>query len=148
MQKIIDFTDQLLAHMGVTDIQVHVEETDSFYEVNLATDEQQSGMLIGYHGETIASLQKVLSLVFREKLESDKKIVVNINDYKQKREAAVSTMADRLAERVLETGQPQVLPSLPANERLIVHMMFKDHPELQTQSEGEGNQRRLVISLK
>lgn len=146
-QSIADFTQQLLAHMGIDEPVVEVEEQPDHVFVNLKTDEQQSGMLIGYHGETIASLQKVISLSFRADL-GTKKIVVNINDYKQKREGVLEQMALRYAQKAIETSQPQALPFLPANERLVVHMTLKDHDQVETRSEGEGNQRRLVIYLK
>ena len=147
MQQITEYVQDLLSHMGVSGAEVTMEENGEDIFVNIGVSEQESGMLIGHHGETIGALQRMLNIAFREKTE-DKRIIVNINDYKQKREEVLKNMANRFAERAIESGQPQYLPFLPANERLIVHVELKDHPEVTTQSEGEGMQRRLVITPK
>ncbi|MEO8581578.1 MAG: R3H domain-containing nucleic acid-binding protein [Patescibacteria group bacterium] len=147
MQDITTYTQDLLAHMGVTEAEVAVLEEDENVVVQISVSDQESGMLIGHHGETIAALQRMMNISFRDKAE-EKRIVVNVNDYKQKREEVLKNMAHRFAERAIESNVPQYLPFLPANERLIVHVELKDHPEVVTQSEGEGLQRRLVISLK
>lgn len=147
MQQITSYTQDLLAHMGVTGAEVSVTEEDQNVIVQISVSDQDSGMLIGHHGETIGALQKMMNISFRD-VADDKRIVVNINDYKQKREEVLKNMAHRFAERALESGNPQYLPFLPANERLVVHVELKEHPEVETHSEGEGLQRRLVISPK
>lgn len=147
MDQITSYTQDLLAHMGVTDAEVAVTEEDQNIVIQISVSDQDSGMLIGHHGETISALQKMMNISFREKAD-EKRLVVNINDYKQKREEVLVNMAHRFAERALESGVPQFLPFLPANERLVVHVELKEHPEVETHSEGEGLQRRLVISPK
>lgn len=147
MQKIIDYTQDLLAHLGVQGAQVSVEETDEETIVQIDVSEQESGMLIGHHGETIGSLQRMVNTVFRSSPD-DKRIVVNINDYRQKREEVLKNMALRFAQRAIESGQPQTLPFLSANERLVIHVELKDHPDVETHSEGEGHDRRLIVSPK
>ena len=147
MQQLTDYTQDLLAHMGVSGATVEIEETDDSYQINIAVSDQESGMLIGHHGETISALQRMLNVSFRDKL-SDKRVIVNINDYKQKREEVLRNMADRYAQRAIESGRPQVLPFLSASERLVIHVTLKDHPEVMTESEGEGQQRRVVVSFK
>lgn len=147
MQQLISYTQDLLAHMGVTGADVSVNDEEKDVLIQISVSDQESGMLIGHHGETISALQKMINISFRD-LSDEKRIIVNINDYKQKREEVLVNMAHRFAERALESGQPQYLPFLPANERLVVHVELKDHPDVTTQSEGEGAQRRLVISPK
>lgn len=145
---VTDFTQQLLAHMGMDDVAVAVaQDDDQYLHVQIDTDEQQSGMLIGYHGETVASLQKVIALAHRESL-GDTKVIINVNDYKQKRTAVLEQMAQRYADRAREMNEPQVLPFLPANERLVIHMYLKGNEEVESYSQGDGAQRRLVIAPK
>lgn len=147
MQIITDYTQDLLAHMGVADAEVSVSEEADTILVQINVSEAESGMLIGHHGETVSALQRMMNISFREKV-GDKKVIVNVNDYKEQREEVLQNMATRFAERAIETEQDQVLPFLPANERLVIHMMLKDHDKVVTHSEGEGQYRRLVVSVK
>lgn len=147
MQIITDYAQDLLAHMGIADAQVTVNENDDSIVVQIAVSDQESGMLIGHHGETISALQRMLNISFREKV-GEKRVVVNINDYKEQREEVLKNMARRFADRALESGSDQVLPFLPANERLIIHMELKNNDQVETHSEGEGAQRRLIVSPK
>ena len=144
-----EFVERLLAHMGVEGAEVVVEESDMIF-VQISVSEEESGLLIGYHGEVLASLQKVLQLVYHEH-DEDKRIVVNINDYKERREAQLREMTAKIAQRVLDTNQTYVFGFLPANERLIIHKTIVETPEfsrLESVSEGEGSQRRLQIRAK
>lgn len=146
MQQVQDYVTDVLAHMGVTPTTVVVEQKDDRIEVNIDLPEQESGMLIGHHGETIASLQRLANISFRT--QELPKIVVNVNDYSEKRKESLVEMAERFAERAIETGHPQVLPFLPSHERLVIHQALTDHPEVETYSDGEGRQRRLIVALK
>jgi spoIIIJ-associated protein len=112
--------------------------------------EEDSGLLIGYHGETLAAIQKIIQLANRVALE-EKKIVININDYRERRITQIQEMVDRIAERILASGQKYVFPYLPANERLVIHTYIAEMPEysgLESVSIGEGSDRRLEIRVK
>ncbi len=147
MQDILSYVQDLLSHMGVSDAQTSAEENDGTITIQINVSDEESGMLIGHHGETISALQRMVTVSFRDTLE-EKRVVVNVNDYKEKRDDVLKNMANRFAQRVIESGNPQYLPYLPANERLVIHMTLKDHPQVETHSEGEGLQRRLYISPK
>ncbi len=140
-----DFTTQLLAHMGVDDVQVEITSGDDAQTVNLVVGEQDSGLLIGRHAETIDSLQRILRLVCQK--DGDKPIHVNINDFRERREERVRELARHVAGRALETGYPQML-RLPANERRIVHMELGEMPDVEAVSEGEGINRVLYVKPK
>ncbi len=147
--NINDFMTRLLAHLGVEDSEVQVEEDDQYINVQIKVSEEESGLLIGYHGETLAALQRLAQLSQRDSTE--KKILININDYKQHREEQLKEMTIRIAERVLETRQSYVFPFLPANERLVVHSTLAEMPEfaeLESISTGEGSGRRLEIRVR
>lgn len=145
--KVKDLAQRLLEHMGFEKIQIDVEEGE-FFEVSLKTSEEESGLLIGYHGETLAAIQKFLQMATRESGE-EKKIVVNINDYKERRKLQLEEEAAEIARQVIELGRVYVYGYLPANERLIIHQYisgseeFKD--ELESISSGEGSARRLEL---
>lgn len=114
--------------------------------VNVETEE--SGLLIGYHGETLSSFQLLLGQIVTKRANEWVRIVVEVGDYRAKREEQLIQMARSYAEQVVATGQPIALPSLPPIERRIIHMALQDNPEVETYSEGEGNMRRLIIKLK
>lgn len=137
------FTQQLLAHMGIDSATVSVNENDDATEVHIELDEKESGLLIGRHAETLESFQLLSRIIFQT-TDSVKSILVNVNDFRQKRSAYLQDLASKLAQRVLETGRPQIL-RLPASERRVVHMALTDHPDVVTQSDGVGYQRVLKI---
>ena len=144
-QSIQEYLSQLFAHLGSQGAEIAISEEDNFIQIQINVSDEESGILIGYHGETIASLQRLLAVTFYHDLQ-DKKIILNVNNYKQKREELVKKMALNMANQALETMSSVVLPYLPSNERLIVHTSLKELEGVSTASQGEGDQRRLVIT--
>lgn len=116
--------------------------------IQLGLEAEDSGILIGYHGETLAALELIFNLIIYKKLGEWTKIVLNVGDWRQRREENLRKMALRMAEQVEENGQPAACPYLSASERRIVHLALQDHPRVVTESEGEGGNRRLVVKLK
>lgn len=114
--------------------------------VNLETTE--SGLLIGFHGETLYSFQLILGLMVYKQLGEWVKIVVEIGDYRAKREEQLTAMAQAYANQAISTGQPVYLPPLPPSERRVVHMALQERTDVTTESEGEGNSRRVVVKPK
>jgi spoIIIJ-associated protein len=138
-----------LGHLGVDDAQIKIEDGE-FYMIQIGVSEEDSGLLIGYHGEALASLQRLLQLMFAAEV-GEKKVIVNINDYKQRREAQLREMTEKIADRVLESGRAYLFHPMPANERLIIHTALAEDPrfhELESVSSGEGNNRRLEIRFR
>ena len=125
---------------------VKVELKEDVYQVNVETEE--SGLLIGYHGETLSSFQLILGLVVFKKLGEWVRVVVEVGDYRAKRETQLREMAESYAAQVVASGQPMSLPYLPPIERRIIHLALQDRTDVETASEGEGNQRRVVIKPK
>lgn len=140
-----ELAEELLANLQI-DSKISVTETDGVFNVNIETPE--SGLLIGFHGETLSSFQLILGLIAYKKLGQWTKIVVEVGDYRAKREEQLTAQALAYAEQVLSSGQPVTLPPLPPSERRIIHLALQDNPKLETLSEGEGNQRRVIIKPK
>lgn len=137
--------EELLQQLQV-EATVTVSFTDETYQVVVETPE--SGLLIGYHGETLSSFQLILGLMVYKKLDKWVRVVVEVGDYRAKREAQLTEMANSYAAQVVASGQPMTLPYLPPIERRIIHLALQDRPDVETESIGEGNQRRVVIKLK
>lgn len=106
------------------------------------------GLLIGRRGETLTSLQFVLNLILARRLKRWARVVVDVEGYRARREQTLTGLANRIAHRVQETGQPVALEAMPAGERRIIHVALADHPHVTTGSVGEGEHRKVVISPK
>jgi len=139
-------TEELLDHLEIK-AKIKVE-TDNKEIVHVSLETEEAGILIGYHGETLSSLQLILGLMVYRKIGSWVKIVVNIGDYRERREETLRHLAQSTAERVKETGESVSLSFLNSGERRIIHLFLQDNPDVITESEGEGENRRLIIKPK
>ncbi len=137
--------EELLAQLQI-DSAVSVSEAEGVYSVNLETSE--SGLLIGFHGETLSSFQLILGLMVYKRTGTWTKVVVEIGDYRAKRAEQLTAMAESYANQAVSTGQPVYLPPLPPSERRVVHIALQERTDVETVSEGEGNQRRVVVKPK
>ena len=108
----------------------------------------EAGYLIGYRGETLYSLQNILISVASKSLTSRVRVILDIEDYKNKREKTLEDLADRMAKKVIRTGKSVTLEPMKAYERKIIHSKLQASNKVTTHSIGEEPRRRLVISLK
>lgn len=106
------------------------------------------GILIGRRGETLTALQYVTRLMVNHKLERWVNVVVDVEEYKNRRERTLQQLAIRTAERVAATGRTLALEPMPARERRIIHLTLRDHPDVTTQSVGEDEHRKVTIVPK
>lgn len=111
----------------------------------LNVEGEDLGILIGRRGETLAALQYLVRLMVNHRFHRWVNIVVDIEEYKERRAQQLRQLAQRMAQRVMQTGKPVALEAMPARERRIVHMTLRDHPAVTTVSVGEGEQRKVTI---
>jgi len=103
------------------------------------------GILIGRRGETLRDLQFILRLIVSRKVGHWPNLVVDVEEYRQRREEALIQLAKRMADKVHLTRQPVPLEPMPPNERRIIHLALRDNPYVMTESTGEGEARKVVI---
>ena len=103
------------------------------------------GILIGRRGQTLATLQYMLRLIVSHQTKVWTPIVIDVEGYKQRRSEALQALAIRMAEQVRTRGTPFTLEPMPAYERRIIHVALADHPDVTTESTGEGDLRKVVI---
>lgn len=139
---------KLLSLMGVDPVSVTSDTTDDGVSVTIAVSDEESGLLIGYHGETLGAFQYVLGQILNHDTEVWKRVSVNINDYRDQREQQLRQMATNAADRALATGDEIEMPYLTPAERRIIHLALVDRTDVTTFSEGEERSRRLVVSPK
>ena len=150
------FLTQLCEHCGVSkdDIHLDVEELENQILLDLSLPEEDSGIFIGHHGEGIDSIQRILRIIFQDKENElgDKKISLNINNYREKRVDRLKDLTYTIGNKVLQSGKPYTFTSyLPAHERFVVHSTLSEEPgfsELESISSGDGKNRKLTIQLK
>jgi spoIIIJ-associated protein len=116
--------------------------------VTLEIEGDDLGVLIGRRGQTLTSLQYIVRLIVAEKLKMWVPINVDVAGYKKRRYESLQNLALRLAEQVKRNRRLIMLEPMPADERRIIHLTLADHPDITTQSMGEGEMRKVAILLK
>ncbi len=113
--------------------------------VNIELDGRDVAFLVGKHGEVLNSLQYVLNIIANQQYNNGIRATLDGNNYRHKREEALTKLATRIADQVKLRGEEAVLDALPAFERRIVHKALADYEGVSTYSEGEEPNRRVVI---
>lgn len=106
------------------------------------------GILIGRRGSTLAALQYMVNHMVSRQLKTKALVSVDVEGYKRRREDSLKGLALRLADKVKTTGRTITLEPMPANERRIVHLALADDQQIVTSSLGEGETRKVAISLR
>jgi spoIIIJ-associated protein len=106
---------------------------------------ENSGLIIGRKGKTLESLQFILNLIVNYKTGSEKKIILDIEDYREKRERALRKMSKDIAQKVIKTGRPWVLEPMNPFERRLIHLALQNDTRVTTKSEGQGIYRKIKI---
>ncbi|MBM3119682.1 MAG: protein jag [Chloroflexi bacterium] len=106
------------------------------------------GILIGRRGQTLGALQYIVRLIVAERLKMWVPINVDVAGYKKRRYESLENLALRMAEQVKRSRRLITLEPMPADERRIIHLTLSHHPDVTTQSVGEGEMRKVAILLK
>jgi spoIIIJ-associated protein len=138
--------EQLLAHIGF-DARVELEtgETSRLNVLGADQEKEELGALIGRKGERLSALQHLVNLMLSRQMGTWTRVLVDVEDYRGRRERQLREIADRAARRVVETGKMLQLEPMPALERRWVHLALKANPDVATQSIGEEPNRRIVV---
>ena len=123
-----------------------IDMSSSYINVNLKNE--QLGYLIGYRGETLYSLQNILSAIAGKGIENKVRVILDIEGYKEKREKTLEELAEKIAKTVIRTKKSVKLEPMQAYERKIIHSKLQKNPKVETSSVGEEPYRRVIVSLK
>jgi len=140
-----EFLYGLFQHMDV-DAKVDLKENDDLLKIELSGEKM--GLLIGYRGETLDAIQYLTSLVVNRDGEPYKKVLMDTENYRKKREETLVKLAKRLANKVQKTRKRLVLEPMNPYERRIIHATLQNHPWVKTHSEGDEPYRRVIITFK
>ena len=145
VEKVVkEEADRRLEFLGIEGaVEVLQDKDNNFYTVQIETE--QAAILIGHRGETLGALQTILRQIVFGKTQESAQVIVNIGDWRAKREDTLTTLANNASTRAKNTGQEQHLYDLSPSDRRFVHMLFSEDSEIVTESEGEGRDRHLVV---
>ncbi len=144
--------ETLLAKMQVTaTVTASVSEPDDVTGRRINVIEihgDDLGILIGPRGDTLNAIQYLARLIVGHDLHQRITFVVDVEGYRQRRELALSRLAERMAGKVVKRQRPVSLEPMPPHERRIIHMTLRDRDDVYTESSGEGKQRKVRIFPK
>jgi len=116
--------------------------------ITLNVEGEDLGILIGRRGQTLACLQYLVRIIVGHQKQVWTPIVIDVESYKQRRCNALQALAWRMAEQVKRSGREFAMEPMTPFDRRIIHLALSDHPEVTTESSGEGESRRVVIVPK
>ncbi len=137
----------IVQKLGVeADIESTGERDENLY-IELASEE--SGFLIGKHGRTLDAVQFLVNLIVNTRTRSGRRIMVDVEKYRERRERSLKRLASRMAERVAKSGRPILLNYMNPYERRIIHLALESDDRVYTESDGNGVYKRVrVIPMK
>ncbi len=106
---------------------------------------EDSGLLIGRRGQTLQALQFLVTLIVRKQMNEDVRVVLDVENYRQRRETSLRDMASKVASRVAQTNRSITLEPMSPADRRIIHTSLAEHPGVRTESAGEGENRKVTI---
>ena len=142
----VDVLQHILRYMNIH-ATVQVRSTSPL-RLNIQGINENLGLLIGRKGETLAALQLLVSLIVGHRTHHRMRIIVDAENYRERREDNLRSLALRVAQQVRNYRRSIALEAMPPHERRIVHIALADSKDISTESIGEGEERRVVISLK
>jgi spoIIIJ-associated protein len=136
----------VMEHLGFeATVEIAGGETSRLNVVASGDDREALGALIGRKGERLSALQHLVNLMLSKEMGAWTRVLVDVEDYRGRRERQLRDLANRAAGRVLETGKMLQLEPMPALERRWVHIALRDNADVVTQSIGEEPNRRIVV---
>jgi spoIIIJ-associated protein len=123
---------------------VEVYDAGGFVAADVVTE--NTALFIGQKGETIDALQYLINASVNRSRTSRVRVVLDAEGYRQRRVEALQGMAHRSARKALREDRPVELPPMNPAERRVVHLFLRDNPKVTTESEGDGDSRRVLVS--
>ena len=135
----------ILKRMNITAEIKDLKEGESKVYIELDSV-KHSGLIIGRKGKTLESLQFMVNLIVNHKTGTEKKVILDIESYRAKREKALRKMSRDVAHKVIKSGRPWTLEPMNPFERRLIHMSLQNDTRVITKSEGQGIYRKVTIS--
>jgi spoIIIJ-associated protein len=136
---------EMLSRMRI-DVEVESSFVDGSTHLNVVTD--SPALLIGKHGQTLDAIERLLNCIVNKASLVKRRVFVNTEGYRERREERLVEMAHQVAEKVRYTDREVVLAPMSARDRRIIHVALKGDEVVSTYSQGEGEMRRVVVTTQ
>ncbi|NLN03931.1 MAG: protein jag [Clostridiaceae bacterium] len=140
-----EFLDLVVDTMGV-EVSMNIENDEDALRANIYGDDVS--FLIGRHGDTLQALNYLSNLIINKEKETYRRVIVDVEDYRKKREESLRSLANRTAAKVVKYRRPVSLEPMQAYERRIIHTELQNHDYVETVSQGEEPNRCVTVRLK
>ena len=147
-ETVTELLQKMKINAEVTAYYGEAEDDRSRVPVHVDIHGHDLSILIGRKAETLNALQFISKLIVSKELEQAIPLLVDVEGYRKRRERQLRQLAKRVSEQVTETGRSQALEPMPPNERRLIHIELRSNPDVNTESTGEGNRRKVVIYPK
>ena len=148
----MDFTERRITPKSIVvdivnlmNLRTRVTSWEDEEEVHIDIWGENLGILIGRGGTTLQALQDLVTVIARKKGHTSRRITIDVERYKERKRQKLRNYAERMAEKAVVTKRPVRLEPMTPRERKIVHDALKDVPGVESFSEGEDPQRRVII---
>lgn len=146
VQELEKFIQDFIKSLPVKDLKYTVKKEDNLIKVNIS--DERASFLIGYRGETLNSLQNILSNIASNDKQEKVRVLLNISNYREKRERDLIALSNRIAESVVKSRKSITLEPMTAYDRKIIHNYLQNNEKVTTYSVGKEPYRKVVVSLK
>ena len=136
---------EILSHMG---LEAEIESQIINGSVHLTVSSDNPGILIGKHGQTLNAVEYLLNCILNRSSLVKKKVFVDAEGYRERREQMLTDLASRAAAKVKQTHQEIVLDPMPPRDRRIIHVTLQSDEDVRTYSRGEGMMRRVAVTTR
>ena len=136
---------EILSHMG---LEAEIESQIINGSVHLTVSSDNPGILIGKHGQTLNAVEYLLNCILNRSSLVKKKVFVDAEGYRERREQMLTDLAYRAAAKVKQTHQEIVLDPMPPRDRRIIHVTLQSDEDIRTHSRGEGMMRRVAVTTR
>lgn len=144
-EEAASFVRDVGENMGL-DVKVEIVQGKDSTVLNISGHDL--GLMIGRRGQTLDALQYLANIIANRYSDSFIRIILDAENFRERRKKTLEELADRLAGRVVRTRKEVTLEPMSPQERKVIHSQLQDHPEVKTYSKGDEPNRRVVIALK
>lgn len=149
-QQLEEVTSEVLGRL-IANMQVQVDAyvLDDLRDGSLVfeIEGEDAGLLIGRRGDTLRDLQSIVRLLVGRRLERRPNIIIDVEQYQDRRRNRLQDLAERAARNATRTGEERLEP-MSSDERRLIHIALKEHPNVVTESEGEDDDRHVVVKAR
>lgn len=145
IDRAMEYLDKIFNGIDIS-AEMEAESSEDGFLINIESED--SGILIGHRGETLDAIQYLVNLYMNKGRSNYIRVSVDIENYKKKREAALTKMAGQTADKVVRLRRNFTLDPMNSYERRIIHFALQNHPKVETYSVGEEPNRKVVVTLK